>query len=412
MTPDDGRGIAGTGGTTRRRVLGGLRAVAATPVVGSVRADSGRRVGERSTGTGSRFPERVDRTESADPRYRAPKTNDAPTIDGTPERLWEDVPAESCEHVVSGSRDGPADVAADWRAVWDADAFYVFVAVTDDSLVNDSETTWKDDSVELYVDGDHSGGDAYDGDDYELMFDYEDPTVVTGVNSATDTAGMEFATTSASDGWTCEIALPLETIGVAPGYGEIFGLDVHVNDDDTGGERDGKLSWHATTDDAWKYPSRFADVALGTAAVGADPAPPAPTDLSTSDRSGNSVDVSWEAPTEGASVDHYAVYLDGWEDHAVDADVAATTLDGQVGDGSVTVHVTAVDAAGRESDAAGPLHVAFESATEPSAARTTTSERSSPSPDDEPTDANGPTPGFPGAIAGLLTAGWAAARYR
>ena len=37
----------------------------------------------------------------------------------------------------------------------------------------------------------------------------------------------------------------------------MFGLDVQVNDDDGGGDRDSKLTWNAKTDNAWENPRVF-----------------------------------------------------------------------------------------------------------------------------------------------------------
>jgi oligosaccharide reducing-end xylanase len=42
-----------------------------------------------------------------------------------------------------------------------------------------------------------------------------------------------------------------------------LGLDVHVDDDDDGGDRDGKLTWKAKQDDAWQNPSLFGGAILG-----------------------------------------------------------------------------------------------------------------------------------------------------
>jgi hypothetical protein len=50
---------------------------------------------------------------------------------------------------------------------------------------------------------------------------------------------------------------PWSTLGVTPGPGKQIGLDVQVNDDDDGGDRDTKVMWHAQRDTAWQQPSVF-----------------------------------------------------------------------------------------------------------------------------------------------------------
>ena len=44
--------------------------------------------------------------------------------------------------------------------------------------------------------------------------------------------------------------------------GKVFGFDVHLNDDDDGGPRDGKLAWFGTVDQAWTRPDLFSAATL------------------------------------------------------------------------------------------------------------------------------------------------------
>ena len=59
-----------------------------------------------------------------------------------------------------------------------------------------------------------------------------------------------------------EIRVKLSSIGLAPG--ETFGLEVAVNDDDDGGDRDYKFGWWALPDydDDWRQPSVFGKAKL------------------------------------------------------------------------------------------------------------------------------------------------------
>lgn len=74
------------------------------------------------------------------------------------------------------------------------------------------------------------------------------------------TDGVEFAVGRADVGYRVEVKFPWATLGTKPSPGTKIGLDVHVNDDDDGGDRDSKLTWHGKEDNAWQTPS-----ALGTA---------------------------------------------------------------------------------------------------------------------------------------------------
>jgi oligosaccharide reducing-end xylanase len=64
-------------------------------------------------------------------------------------------------------------------------------------------------------------------------------------------------------GYTIEVKLPWSTLGQSSvAFGALLGLDVHINDDDDGGSRDGKKAWFNTADTSWQNPSTFATVRL------------------------------------------------------------------------------------------------------------------------------------------------------
>ena len=65
------------------------------------------------------------------------------------------------------------------------------------------------------------------------------------------------------NGYTLETAIPWKTLGVKPVAGKTIGIDVQINDDDSGDGRDGKLAWFAKNDNAWRNPQNFGRVKLG-----------------------------------------------------------------------------------------------------------------------------------------------------
>ncbi len=113
------------------------------------------------TDSGSSVP---NQGVSAD--YEAPKTNRAPVIDGTAEALWDAAPWEAIDTpwlfdslTVPSSA---ADFSGRYKAVWDANKLYVLVEITDDKVIDwNAEPTrlyWRDDTVEIFIDEDKSGG--------------------------------------------------------------------------------------------------------------------------------------------------------------------------------------------------------------------------------------------------------------
>ena len=182
-----------------------------------------------------------------------------PVIDGSIDGMWSGVSAYTLTHVPSGTVSNDTDLSGNWRATWDSSKLYFLVQVNDESLRRDSTNAWDDDSVEIYIDADNSGGTTYDGvNDYQYIFRYNDAGAVhIGTNSASNITGINFIITAVTGGYVFEASIPWTTLGVSPTANSLMGLDVHVNDDDDGSGRDGKKSWFTTGDTAWNNPSTF-----------------------------------------------------------------------------------------------------------------------------------------------------------
>jgi fibronectin type 3 domain-containing protein len=230
-------------------------------------------------------------THSPPPPTTITGTTTAPTIDGSVDSVWSSATAYDIDNALSGSTGG-SDLTGTWKALWDNTNLYYLVDVTDESLQNDSTNAWDDDSVEVYIDADNSKGTSYDGvDDYQLVMRWNDSTLHLGTYSATNTSGITFAMASRSGGYRCEVRIPWSTLGETPSEGKLIGTDVHVNDDDDGDTRDGKIAWYATTDNSWENPSLFGTGELG--AGGGPTAPNAPSGLSATAVSSSQINLSW-----------------------------------------------------------------------------------------------------------------------
>ena len=153
---------------------------------------------------------------------------------------------------------------SDWKAVADAEYLYIAIRILDSSTWFDSGVEWwKDDGVELFFDGDNSKLPDYDGiNDFHMNFRAEDVSVIKGARSValpenmlfelstdgfdSDISGGIFPSDINQDGQTdigfnLEISIPLAEIDVE--LNQPFGINVHFNDDDNGGERDAKFVW-------------------------------------------------------------------------------------------------------------------------------------------------------------------------
>jgi len=191
-----------------------------------------------------------------------PRTDSAPSVDGERSGAYSEAEFYEFQHVVQGSVDSDTDLGGGWRAVWDEDALYVHVDVVDDRKSVDSDIVYQDDSVELYVDGDNSKRPDYDdSNDFQLQY----------VRDTERTAGIEptdvdenYAWAETDDGYHFEVALPWSALApdTSVEAGTTIGFDAHVNDDDEGGDREGKMNWFNEQDNSWDNPSTFANVEL------------------------------------------------------------------------------------------------------------------------------------------------------
>ena len=192
--------------------------------------------------------------------------------------------------VLTESGNVPTDgLRSQWAAVADNTHLYVAVRVLDQSIQFDQDpgTTqwWWDDGVELYIDGNNSKQPDYDGvDDLHMGFRYGDSALIEGGNSVPlppnivyEFSSVEFGAEivdgifvsdfdqdgTIDSGFNLEIGIPLNELGIQSGVP--FGINVHYNDDDDGGERDGKYVWVGEfgCDCDYYNPSGF-----GTAVIG------------------------------------------------------------------------------------------------------------------------------------------------
>jgi hypothetical protein len=192
------------------------------------------------------------------------RTSRPVAIDGTVENLWSKARRYELSNVIYSPVSSKEDCSASYKAMWDADNLYLLVDVTDDTLKNDSDPDlwYQDDCVEVFIDGDNAKSQNYGDNDGQYHFDWDRtrPSMDRFEHGRLD--GIEFAMVTTDNGYRTEIKFPWSTLGIKPSAGTKIGLDVHVNDDDDGGDRDTKLTWRGKEDNAWQTPSAFGTAEL------------------------------------------------------------------------------------------------------------------------------------------------------
>lgn len=187
------------------------------------------------------------------------KTPTAIVIDGEADEIWNNASIGSIEALneIVGSVSDDADLSGSAKFLWDDTYFYVFATITDDAKQNDSPNSYEDDAVEIYLDINNDKASTYGANDVQYTFGWDDGTTVGALPAGRATTGITYSAVSTTDGYIIEASIPWATVQGAPAVNQMIGIDFMINDDDDGAERDSKLSWSATTDDAWQNPSLF-----------------------------------------------------------------------------------------------------------------------------------------------------------
>jgi hypothetical protein len=201
-------------------------------------------------------------TEKAAMPAGAAHTTQPPAIDGQADDCWNPATSYDLANIAYVPPSSDGDCSASFRALWDQDNLYVLVEVTDDDLVNDSDEFYQDDAVEIFIDADNAKADSYGQNDYQYHFGWDRSAPAMGEARHAKVAGVEYAFATTDAGYRAEIKLPWSTLGTQPKVGAAIGLEVHVNDDDNGGDRDSKLMWMGDQDNAWERPASFGTAEL------------------------------------------------------------------------------------------------------------------------------------------------------
>ncbi len=193
-------------------------------------------------------------------------------VDGNVEATWNDANSYPLDHFVIGT----SDTAATWKALWDNDYLYLLVEITDADLYRDGNSGgdldwwWEDDAIEVFFDADNSKELTFDAvNDLQYGFCWNDTSLFVGQNSVNITTGVAHNVSDASGGFLLELALPWVTLSggpsqplQTPSVGKIIGLDVHVDDDDNGGNRESQMAWICPDETAWVNPSLWGEAEL------------------------------------------------------------------------------------------------------------------------------------------------------
>ncbi len=124
--------------------------------------------------------------------YNAPKASQAPTIDGNIDSVWNTAPWQALDVLWLGAQVNyptSQDFSGRFKLLWDESQLYLLMDVTDDVIhdhyANPLDNYWNDDTVELFIDPDHSGG-SHTGPNFDNAWAYHVSTFYDVVDSGAD----------------------------------------------------------------------------------------------------------------------------------------------------------------------------------------------------------------------------------
>jgi len=163
---------------------------------------------------------------------------------------WTVLDVNTGDWVHERSSPDPADSSARLLSAWDDEGLLFGVAIYDDVQVSDSREVWRDDSVELGIDGlnDKVGWRA---DDHQFTFTVDGRITDYGRPAP----GVMAAVAPLNGGWGLEVMIPVDVLGAGPLVeGKVIGFTFGLHDDDDGGDWDSYMIWEGdSTNDSADY---------------------------------------------------------------------------------------------------------------------------------------------------------------
>ena len=125
-------------------------------------------------------------------------TTTPPVIDGIIDSVWSTAYINNM-NVTWFNTDNNA---ARWRSLYTKDSLYLLVEVNDNTLVNDSIQRggtainaihpWDDDAIELFLDGGNEKTNGYDGNDFQIRFNWLSPFLTGSGDPILNNVGTAF----------------------------------------------------------------------------------------------------------------------------------------------------------------------------------------------------------------------------
>ena len=170
---------------------------------------------------------------------------------------------------------GFMEFSSRYRAAWNADGFYFFGQVIDDSIYTAGNLPWEQDCFELYFDGGNEDASEYDDNDVQWRWVYGLPVDSLGKSGWADAGTWAWMDTDS--GWNFELRISADSLVkndvqlFSLEKGIEIGWECQASDNDTG-TRDCISKWWSTSHYCWLDPALLGTAVLvdTSGAVGAE----------------------------------------------------------------------------------------------------------------------------------------------
>ncbi len=180
-----------------------------------------------------------------------------PSIDGTIDDAW-----KAAGVVVPTVISSPnVQATGEFRVLWDDNALYSLLIVTDPELNKASTNTYEQDSIEVFLDELNDKAASYQSDDLHFRVNYENtPSTDSGDSNRfyTTTSSLKDASGNVI-GYIAETSL---TWTSAPANATVMGFDLQINDAGSDGIRLGTVNIFDEEGTAWSNPSSMGEIIL------------------------------------------------------------------------------------------------------------------------------------------------------
>ncbi len=164
--------------------------------------------------------------------------------------------------LLEGKEWNKRDISGKWQVKWDKKNIYLIAKVYDKEYSVDSDDPTQDDSVEFFIDGKNNGGSTFDKkNDFHFIFKRVSlnktnkfdgtertksdlPAINGDENPKSKTVAATYDIQSKFDGYEIKATIAWKELGLSPKVKNKLRMDVIINDDDDGGDRDARIGWN------------------------------------------------------------------------------------------------------------------------------------------------------------------------